>query len=222
MAIHLDEEFYPHFLTTISERRWFLSHGLKLVLLKCLQSSEYLQALRQAISCAVNKGIQAGLNAGIDHGQAGRDLSVVEAYDPSTEAKYIDAMNALGVVGFSLLSELKDDVVIKETSISSSFHVVQSRVQRFRGEVKEKRLSLADVMTPLVEPLSSRSLIGKASTSATLATTESITTLTTALASSDVIPPLATSNDQALVTEPNNKDPPVMTFEREELVTSPE
>ncbi|GKA94284.1 hypothetical protein Tco_0816322, partial [Tanacetum coccineum] len=45
MAIHLDEEFYPRFLTIISGRRWFLNHGLKLVLLKCLQSSEYLQAL---------------------------------------------------------------------------------------------------------------------------------------------------------------------------------
>nr|GEW38884.1 reverse transcriptase domain-containing protein [Tanacetum cinerariifolium] len=37
MAIHLDEEFYPLFLTTISVQRWFLSHGLKLVILKCLQ-----------------------------------------------------------------------------------------------------------------------------------------------------------------------------------------
>ncbi|GKA99931.1 hypothetical protein Tco_0827925 [Tanacetum coccineum] len=39
MAPHLDEEFYPRFLTTISGRQWILTHGLKLVLLKCLQSS---------------------------------------------------------------------------------------------------------------------------------------------------------------------------------------
>ncbi|GKE02651.1 hypothetical protein Tco_1390634, partial [Tanacetum coccineum] len=39
MAAHLDEEFYPRFLTAISGRRWILTHGLKLVLLKCLQSS---------------------------------------------------------------------------------------------------------------------------------------------------------------------------------------
>ncbi|GKE15639.1 hypothetical protein Tco_1423216, partial [Tanacetum coccineum] len=124
--------------------------------------------ITQAIGCVVNKGIQARLKAGIDHGQAGRDLSVVEAYDPSAKAKYIDAMNALGagtlveIPGAEnlqpspeqlmlLVHRPKDDVVIGETSISSSLHVVQSRVQRFRGEVKDKHLSLADVMTPFAE-----------------------------------------------------------------------
>ncbi|GKC09100.1 hypothetical protein Tco_1000710, partial [Tanacetum coccineum] len=33
--------FYPRFLTAISGRRWILTYGLKLVLLKCLQSLEY-------------------------------------------------------------------------------------------------------------------------------------------------------------------------------------
>ncbi|GKG31934.1 hypothetical protein Tco_0426884, partial [Tanacetum coccineum] len=97
MTAHLDEDFYPRFLTSISGRRWILSHRLKLVLLKCLQSSEYLQALGQAISYAVNKGIQDGLKVGVDHEKAERDLSVIEAYDPLVEAKYIDVVNALGI-----------------------------------------------------------------------------------------------------------------------------
>ncbi|GKC90422.1 hypothetical protein Tco_1151071 [Tanacetum coccineum] len=62
MAAHLGEEFYPCFLTAIFGRQWILTHGLKLVLLKCLQSSEYLQALGQAIGCAINKGIRDGLS----------------------------------------------------------------------------------------------------------------------------------------------------------------
>ncbi|GKD36569.1 hypothetical protein Tco_1252078 [Tanacetum coccineum] len=107
MAIHLDEEFYPRFLTAISGWRWLLSHGLKLDILKCLQSSEYLQDLGQAIGCVVNKDIQDGLKAGVDHGKARRDLSVVEAYDPSIEGKYVDAVNALVAVDFSILFELK-------------------------------------------------------------------------------------------------------------------
>ncbi|GJZ19181.1 hypothetical protein Tco_0555771 [Tanacetum coccineum] len=107
MAVHLEEEFYLRFLTTISGRRWILTYGLKLVLLKCLQSSEYLQALGQAIGCAINKGIQDGLKAGVDRGKAGRDLSVIEAYDPSAKAKYVDVVSALCTVDFSLLSMLK-------------------------------------------------------------------------------------------------------------------
>nr|GEV29491.1 hypothetical protein [Tanacetum cinerariifolium] len=214
-----------------------------------------------AIGFAVNKGIQDGLKARIDHGQAGRDLSVIEAYDPSTKAKYIDAINALGAVDFFLFSKLEskkdscivdlmdslwldgilaeilgaenlqpspkqlmlpihrleDDVVTWETSISSSLQVVNLRVQRFMEEVKETRLLLTDVITPLVEPLSFKSLTGEASTSAAL-----ITTLSTTFASSNVVLPTLVVNDQVLDAEPHNEDPPVVAFEKEELGTSPE
>ncbi|GJY72437.1 hypothetical protein Tco_0476140, partial [Tanacetum coccineum] len=45
MALHLDEEFYPRLLTTIAGWRWILSRVLRLVVMKCLQSLEYLAAL---------------------------------------------------------------------------------------------------------------------------------------------------------------------------------
>ncbi|GKD22121.1 gypsy type transposase [Tanacetum coccineum] len=61
MALHLEEKFYPHLLTTISGRRWLLTHGLKLAVIKCLNSLEYLTALGAAISRAVEKGMQSGL-----------------------------------------------------------------------------------------------------------------------------------------------------------------
>ncbi|GJZ96708.1 hypothetical protein Tco_0669042 [Tanacetum coccineum] len=162
-------------MTTISGRRWLLTRGIKLVILKCLQSFEYLQALGQAIGCMVNKGIQDGLKAGVDHGKAGRDMYVVEAYDPSAKEKML-----------------------------------------MPGEVKEKRLSLTDVMNPLVEPLSSKSLTGEASTSAA-----PITTLSTTFASSAVVLPSSVFSDQVLDAEPHNDDPPPVTFEKEELGTSP-
>ncbi|GKB09361.1 hypothetical protein Tco_0837673 [Tanacetum coccineum] len=208
---------FHRFLNAISGRRWFLSHGLNLVILKCLQSLEYLQALGQAIGCAVNKGIQDGLKAGIDHGKAGRDLSVVEAYDPSAKDKYVDVVNALDAIDFSLLSGPKDNVDFAETSLSSSFKIVNLRVQKFREEAKEKCLSLTDVMTPFVEPLSSKSLTSEASTS-----TAPITTLSTTIASSAVIPPSSVASDQVLDAEPHSEDPPAVTFKKEELGTFPE
>ncbi|GJX46659.1 hypothetical protein Tco_0271849 [Tanacetum coccineum] len=239
MAAHLDEEFYLRLLATIFGRRWILTYGLKLVILKCLQSLEYCHALRTSIGCAVNKGIQDDLRAGVDHGKARRDLSAIEAYDPSAEAKYVEAVNALGTVDFSLLSELKSKKDASIVNLMDSLclegplaeipeaedlqpSLEQLRLPIHRPEDNVKRLSLTDVMAPLAEPLSSRSLIGEASTSAAPTTTEPITTLSITLASSDVIPPLATSNDQALDMEPNDEDPSAVTFEREELVTSPE
>nr|GEX52296.1 hypothetical protein [Tanacetum cinerariifolium] len=70
MALYLEEKFYPHLLTTISGRRWLSTHGLKLVVVKCLNSQEYLSALGATISRAIEKGMQNGLSASIDHGKA--------------------------------------------------------------------------------------------------------------------------------------------------------
>ncbi|GJV01794.1 hypothetical protein Tco_1335363 [Tanacetum coccineum] len=42
MALHLEEKFYPHLLTNISDRRWLLTQGMKLAIIKCLNSPEYL------------------------------------------------------------------------------------------------------------------------------------------------------------------------------------
>ncbi|GKC05735.1 hypothetical protein Tco_0997345 [Tanacetum coccineum] len=53
MALHLDEEFYPSFLTTLPARRWILCRGLRLVVMKCLQSLGYLAALGGAIDRAI-------------------------------------------------------------------------------------------------------------------------------------------------------------------------
>ncbi|GJR26155.1 hypothetical protein Tco_1102387 [Tanacetum coccineum] len=65
MALHLDEEFYPCFLTTIAGRRWILGCGLRRVVMNCLQSPGYLAALGGAIGHAIDKGMQDGLTAGI-------------------------------------------------------------------------------------------------------------------------------------------------------------
>nr|GFC34656.1 hypothetical protein [Tanacetum cinerariifolium] len=40
IALHIDEELYPRFLTTIAGQMWILDRGLKLVVMKCLQSLE--------------------------------------------------------------------------------------------------------------------------------------------------------------------------------------
>nr|GEU87788.1 hypothetical protein [Tanacetum cinerariifolium] len=89
MALHLEEKFYPHLLTTIFGPRWLLTHGMELAIVKCLNSTEYMSALGAAIRKAVEKGMQEGLSAGITHGAKGRKLADVAAYNPSAEADYL-------------------------------------------------------------------------------------------------------------------------------------
>ncbi|GKD69634.1 hypothetical protein Tco_1323724, partial [Tanacetum coccineum] len=52
MALHREEKFYPHLLTTISGCRWLLTHGMELVIAKCLNFTEYLSTLGVAIGKA--------------------------------------------------------------------------------------------------------------------------------------------------------------------------
>ncbi|GJT42088.1 hypothetical protein Tco_0941953 [Tanacetum coccineum] len=80
-----------------------------LTIAKCLNSTEYLSALRAAIGKAIEKGTQEGLSAGITHGIEGRTLTDIAAYNPSAEADYLTALHHLQSVNFSLLAEPKSN-----------------------------------------------------------------------------------------------------------------
>ncbi|GKD70930.1 hypothetical protein Tco_1325020 [Tanacetum coccineum] len=101
-----NKKLYPHLLTIISGRRWLLTCGLKLNVVKCLNSLEYLTALGSAISRAIENGMQSGLSAGINHRKAGRSLEDVVAYNPAVEADYNFSLQRLRKVDFPLLAEL--------------------------------------------------------------------------------------------------------------------
>nr|GFA26437.1 cold-regulated 47 [Tanacetum cinerariifolium] len=85
-------EVLPYLLITISGRKWLLTYGMELAVVKCLNSSEYLFALGKTISKAVEKGMHDGLASGITHGKEGRVLTDVAANNPSAEADYVSAL----------------------------------------------------------------------------------------------------------------------------------
>ncbi|GJZ06385.1 hypothetical protein Tco_0540178 [Tanacetum coccineum] len=55
---HMDTDLYLHMLTVIVGRRWVLSHGVRLAMIKCDQSSKCCSTLGKFISLAINNGIQ--------------------------------------------------------------------------------------------------------------------------------------------------------------------
>ncbi|GJV47607.1 hypothetical protein Tco_1437819 [Tanacetum coccineum] len=75
---------------------------------QCLNSNEYMEALGHAFGRAIEKGMQEGLAAGIEHGQAGRCLTDLEAYIPSAEDDFNSAIRDLRDLNFPLLKELSD------------------------------------------------------------------------------------------------------------------
>ncbi|GKA02229.1 hypothetical protein Tco_0674894 [Tanacetum coccineum] len=104
----LEGEFYPPYLTALAGRRWLLTHGVKLAMVKCLKSPEYQGILGHALGRAVDFGMQEGLAASHEHLVAGTSLSVITAYNPETaEANYLDAVRALEEADFPLVHLLK-------------------------------------------------------------------------------------------------------------------
>ncbi|GKC16712.1 hypothetical protein Tco_1013494 [Tanacetum coccineum] len=228
MALHLDEEFYPRYLTTIAGRRWILSRGLRLVGMKCLQSPEYLAALGGAIGHAIDKGMQDGLAADIDHEKVGRVLAEVAAYNPVTEANYVAALNALRPAAETLeasqlppspdqlmlpIYRLEDQVLIGETSLYFSLDLAHARVWKLKEGVASRRLSISDALVPIVKPISIENLVGEASTlgvPAAISTTTALSTTFAEVGSVSSIPQTEAPPSSSIV------------FEKEELDTMPE
>ncbi|GJX17052.1 hypothetical protein Tco_0217884, partial [Tanacetum coccineum] len=164
MALHLNERFYPHLLTTIARRRWLLTHGIKLAIAKCLHSPEYLSALGAAISRAIEKGMQDGLAAGITHGREGRVLSDVAAFNPSAESDYISALHELQDVNFSLLAELKSN---KDASIETLMNILRLEELAERLGLQESQPHEDQLMVPIHHSLD-QTVVGATSLSFSL------------------------------------------------------
>ncbi|GJX63006.1 hypothetical protein Tco_0295906 [Tanacetum coccineum] len=130
MALHLEEKFYPHLLTTITGRRWLLTYGMKLAIVKCLHSLDYMSALGVAISKAIEKGMQDGLAVRITHGQEGRVLTDVTAFNPSIKCDYISALQELRDVNFSLLAELKPNKDASTETLMNILRLEEPLVER--------------------------------------------------------------------------------------------
>ncbi|GJV12565.1 hypothetical protein Tco_1354106 [Tanacetum coccineum] len=214
MALHLEEKFYPHLLTTIAGRRWLLTYGVKLAIVKCLHSPEYLSALRAAISRAIEKGMQDGLAAGITHDQEGRVLIDIFAFNPSTESDYISALQELQDVNFSLLSELKSNKDASTETLMNILRLDEPLAERLGLDESQPHVdqllvpihhspdqtiigatslsALRNVFVPLVEPLSFAALKGTEGTSGTAP--ETTTALSVTFASTSSIPPISTDD----------------------------
>nr|GEU34342.1 hypothetical protein [Tanacetum cinerariifolium] len=165
MALHLEEKFYPHLLTTISGRRWLLTYGMGLAVAKWLNSTEYLLALGAGISKAIEKGMQEGLSAGITHGAEGRQLADVAAYNPSAEADHLSALQHLQDVNFSLIAELKSN---KDASVDTIMNLLRlDDVLAERLGLTESQPHVNQLMVP-INRSSDQRVVGASSLSLSL------------------------------------------------------
>nr|GEU35486.1 hypothetical protein [Tanacetum cinerariifolium] len=208
MDIHLDEEFYPRFLTIIAGRYWILSRGITLA---------------------------TELVAGIGHGKAGRGLTDDAAYDPSAEAKYVFVFLTFRNLDFEFLSLLEsqkdaciadiiDSLRLEGLVVETQRSTVHAHVQKVKEGALCHRLSIFDAMGPLVDPLSFENLVGEASASGVLVTVAVTTGLSTTFSHTSFVPPISVANYGMPDAEPQPEASHSLKiiFEQETLETSSE
>ena len=106
LTLHLYEDLYPVHFTAVAGRRWLLTHGIKLVVIKCLNSLDNVTTSRKVIGSAIIKGIQEGLVTGLSHSRLVTDLSSIPTHCPSAEADYQSALEALREFEFPMWASL--------------------------------------------------------------------------------------------------------------------
>ncbi|GJX38660.1 hypothetical protein Tco_0251963 [Tanacetum coccineum] len=107
LSIDFDEELYPHTLTAIAGRRWVIGYGLRLAVMKCVESTKIRQAFANVVSAGLAKGMSEGLKYGLEHGKAGRDLADVEAYDPEANNKLVKTLQDLKELKYPMIDQLE-------------------------------------------------------------------------------------------------------------------
>nr|GEZ79065.1 transposase (putative), gypsy type [Tanacetum cinerariifolium] len=107
LSIDFDEELYPHMLTAIAGRIWVIGHGLRLAMMKCVESLEMRQAFADVVFAGVAKGMSEGLEHGVEHGHAQWTIESLEAYDPEAEVKFAAALQSLKDLKYPLMDQLE-------------------------------------------------------------------------------------------------------------------
>ncbi|GJT49320.1 gypsy type transposase [Tanacetum coccineum] len=178
--MRFQESFHSHLLNVVVGRRWLLTHGMKLLMAKCLNSTEYMEALINAFGRAIEKGMQEGL--AVDFNSAVCDLrgltfSLLHELSNKKDASTWDVMDllrlddamaeALGMTDLQLdvnqlmvhVHHKQDMVVIGSQALSVALDICRGRVEKIERNLVERLPFLKDVFVSLYHLLSAEALI---------------------------------------------------------------
>ncbi|GJR30380.1 hypothetical protein Tco_1106612 [Tanacetum coccineum] len=208
-CMHFQENFHPHLLNAIAGRRWLLTHGMKLLMVKCLNSIEYMEALGNAFGPDFNSTVRD---------LRGLDFSLLRDLSAKKDASTLDVMDLLRlddavaeVLGMTDLQpdvgqlmvpvhHKQDKVVIGSQALSVALETCHRRVRKMERNLAERLPFLKDVFVSIDHPVSAEALAILPETS----TEPPVTTLITTALSTVVIRP--NSDPFLLVKDYENPD----------------
>nr|GEU56362.1 hypothetical protein [Tanacetum cinerariifolium]GEV88146.1 hypothetical protein [Tanacetum cinerariifolium] len=185
MALHIEEKFYLHLLTTIFGRRWLLTYGMELAIAKCLNSTKYLSALG-ALKANKDASVEMIMNLLRLEDALTEKLGLVES-QPHVDQLMVP------------IHHFPDQRVIGAFALSLSLDVSGSRVRRIRENIANHVSTLRGVIVPLSEPLSAMTLEGMEGISS--AAPDTTTALSVTSVSASIILPISIDDYEIAHTE---------------------
>ncbi|GJY03020.1 hypothetical protein Tco_0361172 [Tanacetum coccineum] len=203
MALHLEEKFYPHLLTTISaiekgmqdELSTGITHGKEGRVLTDVAAHnpsaevDYIAALQrlQNVNFPLLGELKSSKDASIE-----AVMNILRLEDPLAEKLGLNELQPHVDQLMVPIHHSPDKVVIGATALSLALDVSSIRVRKIKENITNQRSVLHDVFVPLSEPLSAAVLTGTEGTSNTVpATADTTTTLSTTFAYSSTIDPIS-------------------------------
>ncbi|GKF68254.1 hypothetical protein Tco_0197933, partial [Tanacetum coccineum] len=150
-------------LNAIAGQRWLLTHGMKLLMAKCLNSTEYMDALGNAFGRAIEKGMQEDFSL-IRDLSTKKDASTWDVMDllrlDDAMAEFLGMINLQPDVGQLMVPvhHKQDKVVIESQALYVALETCHRRVRKMERNLAERLPLLKDVFFSINHPVSAEAL----------------------------------------------------------------
>ncbi|GJV33190.1 hypothetical protein Tco_1393590 [Tanacetum coccineum] len=109
LSIEYDEELYPHMLSAIAERRWLISHGLRLAAMSTLESQEVRQSFGDVVKCALARGKAEAVEELHEKKLLTVPAAQVPGYNQNAYEELVAAMEAMKLLELPHIAQLERD-----------------------------------------------------------------------------------------------------------------
>ncbi|GJT73617.1 hypothetical protein Tco_1032903 [Tanacetum coccineum] len=109
LSIEYDEELYPHMLSAIAERRWLISHGLRLAAMGALESQEVKQSFGDVVKCALARGKAEAVEELHEQKLLTVSAAQVPGYNDNAYEELVAAMEAMKLLELPQIAQLERD-----------------------------------------------------------------------------------------------------------------
>jgi hypothetical protein len=109
LSIEYNEELYPHLMSSIAERRWLISHGLRLAALSTLESQEVKEAFGDVVQCALAPGKAEVVEELNENKMLTVPVAQVPGYNGDAYAELVAAMEKMKLLELPHIAQLERD-----------------------------------------------------------------------------------------------------------------